>query len=336
MQLARKYIMANFNRSFLTIFITLFSISSISILIKTANLSSNFALGFFDFVQIYSYFLPQAMFTILPIVFFVAAVLALSRMSLDSETLAMFSFGMKMSNLYFAYVSYAFFFSIMLLVVSLGLMPVSYHKRISFVDLKSLTKGVNFSNSSEFGQAFGNWFVFVNRDGDDQFSNIILFNNEDKSENIIIAKKARLDENLDIELTQGRAYHLSGENIFEIDFKEMFIANTLGQSREYFSDIVAYWMKMQTDAKVKKRFITYILFSIFPLISIHGIIALGLLKPRISKKGAVWHAFIYVLIYIFIAQNFYTYGLISIPAIAIIWMGFSYALYYLRRHNHIP
>ncbi|VAY86395.1 Predicted permease YjgP/YjgQ family [hydrothermal vent metagenome] len=335
MLLAKKYILKKFNHTFFTMFFVLFTISSIIILIKTANISASIGLGFIDFFKIYSYSIPATLFYILPVIFFISACISLSQMSLDSEILVMFSFGLKMRSLYFIYFTYAFLFSTMLLIISMGLIPVSKHLKNTFIQYKTLVKGINFSNSSEFGQKFGDWFIFINKDKNDNLSNIVLFKNSQTKENIVIAKKASLQNAFSLELTDGKVFDISRKNISEISYSKMLISNPLNNSKQFYQNLKEYWSNVFISNKLRGAFIINILLSLFPILSIHAIIGLGLLKPRISKNSVILHAFLFTLSYVVLAKILSSLGWIILFIFPAIWILLSYALYYFRSNNKI-
>ena len=300
--LTKHYIITKFNASFLTMLLTIFTISSVIILIKVANMSSNVELNTIDFLKIYFYLLPTYLFYIVPIIFFISATSALSKMSLDSEMLVIFSFGLKLRALYFIYFQQAFMLSVFLLILSLGIVPVANHLEYTFLQEKRFSKSLNISETSDFGRKFGDWFIFVNKNSQNDFSNIILFKNDNAQEQIVIAKNAKLKEQMELELIDGKVFDIAAQEITEIDYEKMFINNSFTNKKQTYSSIVSYWERMDESAFIKETFLLHILISLFPILSIHAIIALGLLKPRISKNRTMLNALLFVLFFVFGAK----------------------------------
>ena len=331
--LAKAYIGNSFQRSFWTMGLTLFVISSIIVLIKVANMSVNIELGVLDFSKIYLYLLPEFIFFIIPVIFFISAVIGLSKMSLDSEILAMFSFGLKMRTLYGLYWGYAILLLIFLLILSIGIVPIASHLKNTFLEQKRLAKNINIANSSDFGQKFGDWFIFVNKDSDNALSNIVLFQNQQANEQIIIARNINMPENFALQLTNGKAFYIADKAITEVVYDELFLGAAFSNKNKLYSSIIEYWWRINYKPSLRSDLFSYILFSLLPLISIPAIIGIGLLKPRISKNRSVWYAFLYIFVFA-IAVQIITYESFEIIlAFTIAWFLLSYALYYGKVSN---
>ena len=228
----RKYIIDNLYMIFLSMFMPLFAIASVIFMIKLATYTAVIQLTLLDMAKLYMFVLPEILFYILPITFFIAATLSLFKLSTDNEMVVLFSLGIHPKFIIKTFFKPAALLSALLIFDFFILFPHTTTLSSNFVSYKKSEAKFNLS-ASEFGHSFGDWLLYIGKNNaDETYSNIILFNkNKDKKEEILInAKRAEIINDsgiLRLKLTDGEAYSYSKDKFSQINFKTMFINDTI-------------------------------------------------------------------------------------------------------------
>ncbi|MCI4399231.1 MAG: LptF/LptG family permease [Campylobacteraceae bacterium] len=301
MKRVESYIVENFLSFFWSFFLTLFSISSLILIIRLADLTSIANIDLADFATLYLFGVPQLLFYTLPIAFFLSMGLSLSKLSFDRELVALFALGVGVRELLIPIIKIAVMFSATLLVLGYFLNPYSSAVAKNFIENKKGASSLNVK-ASEAGQKFGDWLVFVSGEEKDGFSDTVLFSTSSKaslieeakseknSTTMILAKNAKIfNENgiPSLLLANGKGYKIEDLNSSKLlYFKEMKIMAE-PKNREFeAADFVAYWMQAKDDKKRAKDFSDVFLTSMFPILSLFFIPAIGIVNPRYQKNRA--------------------------------------------------
>jgi len=328
-----KYLISIFNKEFIPMFFILFSIMSIIVTIDIANSSSVIKISFTDFFMLYLYQTPTMILWVTPILFFVSMANSIKKSCLESEMIVMFSLGLKPFRMFRIYAVYAFLTSILLMIMAIGMIPMSEYLNKSFIHDKKTTQSINL-NTSDYGQQFGEWFFFVNKDKKDLIKNIVLFHHNENSDRIVIADKARvgdLKKSFELILSNGKSYVYSNNELLKIHYKEMSVFDSIIIGKFDYDNLFQYWVRIYDDKKLMKNFVLGINIALFPLVALYGIFGLSFLKPRISKDKVGLYSFYYIAgfvtcVHIFIA----TIGLWTILVNPILFVLISYALFKIR------
>ena len=188
---------------------------------------------------------------------------------------------------------------------------------------------------SEYGQAFGDWLVYVN--GEDKkgiYKDIVLFQKNQDEDVFIIAKHATIkNENftLTLNLKEGKVIKIN-EKLNQVDFKKMTIYNELKTSVSIntLNDILLYWSDINKDKTKMYRFVSGVLSSIFPIISLLFIISLGYYNPRYDKNHITSISIVLTVVFMIISQKLSKeFGIITLYTLPVIWFAFSYMYYSL-------
>lgn len=330
----KQYLYAQFGATFFPIFLGLFFITSIIFLVKIASWTSIIQMSFSELVLLYVYAIPNILFYTLPIAFFVSMVITLSKLSSEYELIVVTSFGLDPKKILYLFLPITFFVSMSLLIISLGLIPKTKSLTNQFYESKK--KEANFNiKASEFGQTLGNWLIYITEKKDKTFTDVKLFQTKDGVDQFIIAKDAeQINEggNLSFKLNDGKSFHIENNVINQIDYKAMYINDTLKDNKDNdFKDSISYWKERVAKGKDIDKMTFYILTSIFPLISPFLVIAFGFLNPRYEKNRSVaWAVFSVVLYYVlsdFVTKKMLLNALYVVP---VVWMIFTYVLYQKR------
>ncbi|WP_375724864.1 LptF/LptG family permease [Arcobacter sp. KX21116] len=328
----KQYLLSQFSNTFFPIFLVLFFITSIIFLVRIASITSVITLNIFELGTLYSYNLPNIIFYTMPISFFVAMVITLSKLSSEYELIVVTSFGLNPSNILKVFLPITFLISLSLLVLSIGLIPKTKYLSQEMINQK--TKEANFNiKASEFGQKFGDWLIYISKKDDKLYEEVKLFKTEKKAiDQFIIAQNARLNNdsgNLSFVLKDGKAFYFEQDKINQIDYKVMHINDTLSESQiTPFTNAYEYWKdRINSDGDIS-RFSFYVLTSIFPIVSIYLVVAFGYFNPRYEKNRSVAYAITSVVIYYVISDSLTkSIGFISLPIMIILWIILSYFIY---------
>ena len=325
------YLYSQLSITFFPIFLGLFFITSIVFLVKIASLTSVITIDFFELFKLYSYVVPQIIFYTMPISFFISLVITLAKLSSEYELTVITSFGLNPINILKIFLPLILLLSALLLVVSVGLIPKTKFLTKQFLDLK--TKEANFNiKASEFGQKFGDWLIYISDKNNKVYDDVKLFKTEEKKDQFIISDTAILDNDkgdLSFKLKDGKAFVIDDKELNQIDFKSMYINDSIADSKlGTFTDTYSYW-KNNIEKNIDIDDLTFfILTSFFPLLSLFLVITFGYFNPRYEKNRAVLFSLIavvsyYVLIKI-IGDKLLLHALYIVP---IIWLIGTYILY---------
>lgn len=327
----KEYLYSQLTHSFFPVFFGLFFITSIVFLVKISQLTSIITIDFLELLTLYSYVIPSILFYTLPISFFISLVICLSKLSSEYELLVISSFGLNPIKILKVFFPITLLVSISLLIISVGLIPKT--KYLTSVMLNQKKKEANFNiKSSEFGQKFGDWLIYIEDEQDKSYKELKLFKTDDKSEQFIIAKSANLTNNrgeLNFELSKGASYYIKDNEINQIDFSKMSINDSIADSKiEEFKDSISYWKRKfeQKDDIDKLSF--YTLTSLFPTLSLLLVVALGYFNPRYEKNRSVAFgvlgAVIFYVLADFLAKKLLLNSLVVLP---LLWLGVTYYIY---------
>jgi len=327
----QKYIISNLSILFISIFSALFTIASVIFLIKLATFTAVIQLSIWEMTKLYIFVLPEILFYTLPITFFIAATLSIFRLSNDNEIIVLFSLGIHPKFLLRILFKPALFLSILLLVNYLIIVPKARVLSQGFISYKKSEAKFNLS-ASEFGHKFGKWLLYIGESSNDgTYGNVFLFNKNNKEEILIGAKKAEVINEgglLRLKLQNGEGYSYSNESFSQINFETMYINDTLKAKSKKFTSPLKYWQSKKRKASRTRMIITNTLISIFPLISLFLVAAIGIVHVRHQKAKIYLYLFLSIVLYYGATLGlqsllvFYT-----IPIVAITWLIVTYMIY---------
>lgn len=328
----RRYILSNLSILFFSIFLPLFAIASVIFMIKLATYTAVIQLSIAEMGKLYLFALPELLFYTLPIAFVVGGALTLYRLSNDNEMVVVFSLGISPSYVARVLSLPALLLSILLFVDFVVITP--YIKIISsnFLEKKKAEAKFNLT-ASEFGHNFGDWMLFINKSDTESraFGDVVLFNKEMKDEILITAKKAELLNNkgvLQLRLENGQSYSYDDALFKTMLFKTAYINDMMSSDPTIYRSTIDYWTNSEKREKKDQLLITDTLLSLFPLISVFLVIALGVVHARHQKR---W---IYLWLFLSII-GFYSSAIITqqwlgfhtIWVVALVWLILSYGFY---------
>lgn len=328
----RHYLVSHLTLLFFSIFLPLFAIASVIFLIKLAKYTSIIELSIFDMGELYLFILPDLLFFTLPIAFFVSAVLTLYRLSNDNEMIIVFSLGINPTYIGKILAKPAFLLSFLLFVDYLVVIPYINIISHNFVAQKKAEAKFNLS-ASEFGHKFGDWMLFINKSDNQKriYEDVVLFNKEMESEIVISAKSAELINNrglLQLRLHEGESFSYNGEGLKQMLFKTAYINDMLTSELDTYRDTVDFWTNDEFRERKDQRLSVNTLLSLFPLISIYLMLALGIIHARHQKRWI--YLWIFSAIVAFYALSILlqkVIGFHSVWVMIAVWQSVTYAIY---------
>lgn len=327
----KYYLLSQLSSIFLPIFFGLYFITSIIFLVKIASLTSIITINVIELLQLYLYIVPTIIFYTAPISFFISLVITLSKLSTEYELIVITSFGLNPVKILKIFLPMTLLLSVSLVVISVGLIPKAKFLNERFLEIKK--KEANFNiKASEFGQKFGDWLIYISEKKDKTYNGIKLFNTKNGEDQFILAKSAVLNNDkgeLSFKLSDGKSFHITEDELNQINYKNMDINDSIRESREkHFTSSYDYWKtNLESNRRVDK-FTFYILTSAFPLLSLFLVISFGYFNPRYEKNRAVALCMISVVIYyIFMKSITETMLLHSLYIVPLGWVLATYFVY---------
>ena len=326
-----QYLYSQLAVTFFPIFLGLFFITSIVFLVKIASLTSVITMDFFELFKLYAYVIPQIIFYTMPISFFISLVITLAKLASDYELTVITSFGLNPIKILKVFLPITFLLSILLLIISVGLIPKTKFLTKQFLDVK--TKEANFNiKASEFGQKFGDWLIYISGKDDKVYEDVKLFKTDKKNDQFIVSDTAILNNDngsLSFKLLNGKAFIIDEKEFNQIDYESMYINDSIADSKiGIFTNTYEYW-KNNIKKNIDIDDLTFfILTSLFPLISLFLVITFGYFNPRYEKNRAVLFSLVAVVLYYVlikaIGDKILLHALYVIPTI---WLIGTYILY---------
>ncbi len=285
----------------------------------------------FELFTLYLYSVPNILFYTLPISFFIALVIALGKLSSEYELIVITSFGLNPTKILKIFFPITLILSISLIIVSLGLIPKTKFLTSEMLDFKKREANFNIK-SSEYGQKFGEWMIYIDNKTDKVYDEVKLFKTNNGTDEFIISKSATLNNNnsqLSFELSDGKLFNIKTDEINQVDFKTMLINESIANKEsENFTTSWEYWKgNLKAHSQVDK-FAFYILVSLFPLISLFLVIAFGYYNPRYEKNRSVGLSIISIVgFYVmsdYAVKHIFLHSLYLIP---LMWLMICYVIY---------
>ncbi|MFW3407132.1 LptF/LptG family permease [Aliarcobacter butzleri] len=327
----QRYLYSQLAITFFPIFFGLFFITAVIFLVKISALTAIITVNFFELFRIFSYTIPDIIFYTMPISFFISMVITLSKLSSEYELTVITSFGLNPFKILKIFLPLTLLLTLLLLVVSVGLIPKTDFERKQFVNIKKNEANFNIK-SGEFGQKFGDWLIFINDKKNNLYEDVKLLKVQKDNDQFVISKNAVLDNDkgvLSIRLDEGKAFLIDKEEFNQINYEAMYINDSISAAKTtVFTTTYDYW-KDNIKNKVDLDDLTFfILTSFFPLMSLFLVITFGYFNPRYEKNRAIMYSLISIVLYYVliksIGDKIFLHTLYIIP---IIWLSGTYLLY---------
>ena len=326
-----KYIIHNLSILFLSILSALFAIASVVFLLKLAAYTAVIQLNVWEMTKLYIFVIPELLFYTLPITFFVASALTIFRLSNDNEIIVLFSLGIHPKFILKILLKPALLLSVLLFFNFFVIFPHAKILSDNFISYKKSEAKFNLA-ASEYGHKFGNWLLYLGKENTDgTYSDVFLFNKKEKEEILISAKHAKIINDagiLRLQLRDGEGYSYSKENFSQIDFKTMFINDTLRSELIKYETTLEYWKSDVLRDWKNSMFITDTLLSLFPTISLFLVLSISIINARHEKSKIYLYLFLAILIFYGATLTIQKFILFyTIPVVLFTWLAVTYYIY---------
>lgn len=327
----RSYIIRHFSLLFFSIFMPLFAIASIIFLVKLATFTSVIQLSLGEMFKLYLFILPEIFFYTLPVTFFVAAALSIYKLSTDNETVVLFALGIKPDFIFKTLFKPAMLLALLMIFDFFVMFPHASVLSNNFYRYKKSEAKFNLS-ASEFGHNFGDWLLYIGKDDDKQgYGDVFLFHKEEKEEILIGAKHAQVHNEggvLRLKLTQGEGYSYTDSTLSQIDFDSMFINDMMRTDLREYHTTLDFWLDPDRREQKIGMFITDILLSLFPVMSLYLVLTISIVHARHQKSHIYVYLFLSLLIYYGATIGLQkVLGFYTIPLVLGTWFIVTYTLY---------
>ena len=282
----RWYILSNFFKTFLSLFIPLFLIISLVYVVKIATLTTKIEISFSELIEIFSYFIPIILFYTMPISFMASVSSMFFRLSGDNELVALFSLGIRSSYIIRIINYLAIVLSIFLLFLSILIIPQSKNMFATFKEIKLSQARVNIV-PNQLGQKFGNFYIYIKAKEDKKLKDIIIFNASNQGEQIFIAPNGEIKDDkglFSLVLNKGRGYTYNRDRLKEIDYKSMEIFDYINYKNIGFKNSLDYWAQADDKKGIKGRLLFNIFTSLMPILSLYIIVSFSIINSRYQKN----------------------------------------------------
>lgn len=328
----KQYLHSQLAITFFPIFLGLFFITSVVFLVKIAALTSIITLNFFELFTLFSYVIPQIIFFTMPISFFLSLVITLAKLAGEYELTVITSFGLNPIKILKIFIPVTLLLSIMLLVISVGLIPKTKFLTKQFLDKKKVEANFNIK-ASEFGQKFGKWLIYIDEKNEKVYNEVKLFKTENKKDQFIVSRTAILDNDkgsLSFKLNDGKAFIVDNKEVDQIDFKSMYINDSIADGKvDIFTNSYEYWKKNIHENIDIDEFVFFILISLFPFLSLFLVITFGYFNPRYENNRAVFYTLIAIVLYYVLIKSIGNKLLLhTLYVMPIFWLTGTYILYF--------
>lgn len=333
MKLIYKYTLNQFLSTYLSLFLVLFLIVSMVFFIQLARITSSIEISFVDFLKLYSFTVPRILILTLPISFFISLSLTLYRLSRENESIVCFALGCSPKDVANFFIKISLFLSFVMLVISLVFMPLAFSLQNNFIDYKKTQVSLNLK-TGEFGQKFLDWMIFIEKEDNSLYENIVMYHPDDK-EQMILAKKGfiqRDKQSLSLKLLDGTVYNFqTDENLHIAQFEDMTINTLLQGFSSNQLNFYEYWQRMSVEDKRAKEFVIYVLISLFPVASTYFALSFGIVTYRYEKGAIYFGIFTVIALYFGLLSAFYKPPLLAV--LVIFALFFVASILYFKKNT---
>lgn len=312
-----RYLFKHFSASFLSIFITLFLISSIIILFQITKFTSYIELSLYDLFKLYSLMGIKLILFTFPISFLLACGISCLNLSKENELIMLFSLGYspKIISKFFCYLS--FIVSFILLLITLIFIPISFSLYDNFLDYKKAFSKINLKTHG-YGQKIGNLIYLTNSEENGIYKDITIYKAKSKEEDeqIIFAKSAKIiaqDNSISLKLNDVTQYIFQNtlyiNKIANLDFNTQ-----VSKQNTDIQNVLEYWKDYKNPSK-SKELIIYSILSLLPLCAFKYVLSFSIISSRYEKSFLYPALFIFFMLYFSLAlvlSKFHIYTIISI------------------------
>ena len=306
----------------MTIFLPFFLIISLVYLVKISALTAQIQITFSELLLLYLYSVPDIIFYTLPISFVAALANVLMRLSTDNELIALYALGLKAKEILKSLRLLGFLFSLLLLTISFLGMPLSKQFYQSFKEDKKAEAKLNIV-AGKLGQKFGEYYIYVKENIDNEFHDIVIYNRTDKNnEQFFAAQKGRLlkkDKVTSLLLMDGYGYTYTKDKLKQAKYKTLQVYDKTRKRDFHFEAVVEFWKAAKTDPGKMHRLLFYMFVSLIPLLSVYLVAAFTMINPRYQKNRSFLVIFGISILFYVLASALQKWGNFYLITLAVLF-----------------
>ena len=272
--------------------------------------------------MLYSYSIPDIVFYTLPLSFIASLANTLIKLSTDNELIALYALGLKAKKVLRSLLFLGFLFSVLLLVISLFGIPISKQSYNSFKESKKSEAKLNII-AGKLGQKFGNYYIYVKEKKENNFHNIVIYNQTKKDEEqFFSAQKGNLNKKngtTSLLLHDGYGYTYTKDKLQQAKYKTLEVYDQSKNRNYYFKSVFEFWEIAKTDERTLHRLLFYIFVSLIPFISVYMVAAYTMINPRYQANRSYIVIFSITLFFYTIASSLQKWGTFPLLATSILF-----------------
>ncbi len=294
----RRYILNNFAKSFLLVFLPFLLIVSLVFLVQVSILSSRINLSSGELLQFFSYLLPEILLYTIPFSLVAALSNLFSRLSEENELVALFALGHSPRRIFAFMMPVLLLFSAILMVLSFMLYPQMKQKIVAFKSQKLAEATLKIS-PNKLSQSFGSYHVYVAAKDEKGYKDIVLLDNHDpKKQELFIAERASSGNEanrLSLTLHHGIGETSDEKKIDTLKYRSLTIYQYPRFSNHKFLSFQEYWGLAKKEKRRRGKFLYFLMISLSPLTAFPLIAAFGIFNPRYQKANSAMAIFFVAL-----------------------------------------
>lgn len=317
----RRYILGNFAKSFLLVFLPFLLIVSLVFLVQVSILSSRINLSTTELLQFFVYLLPEILLYTIPFSLVAALANLFNRLSEENELVALFALGHSPRRIFAFMLPSLSLFGAILLVLSFLLYPQMKQKANAFKHQKLAEATLKIS-PNKLSQSFGSYHVYVAAKEGNGYRDIVLLDNHDpKKRELFIAERAdsgNEGQRLGLTLHHGIGETSDEKKIDTLRYQSLTIYQYPRFSRKKFLSFREYWALASRDKGRRGKLLYFLMISLSPLTAFPLIAAFGIFNPRYRKANSALAIFLVALAIYIPAAMVHKSGNLTIFALSMI------------------
>jgi len=331
----RGYIINNFLKSFMVVFIPFFVIISLVYLVRISALTVHIDLSFTELLLLFSYTLPDIIFYTLPLSFIAALTNTFIRLSTDNELIALYALGTNANRIVRMLIPLSVLSTLLLLSLAFMAMPMSKQFYKAFKHQKRSEAKLNIS-PGKLGQKFGDFYVYIkdkNKDG--SFNHLVIYNRTNiNDEQFFVAEHGKIqrkDNQTSLLLQKGYGYTYQKDFLQQAQYEQLEAFDTAQNQPYTIQSVQEYIQQSLQNKRMRHRFLFYIFISFIPLLALYPVAAFSMINPRYQGNHALSIIFLTTFILYLVASSLKNWGTFFIlPLVILLTLYLGYKLFKKR------
>jgi len=332
----RNYLITNFIKSFLLVFLPFLMIVSLVYLVKVSALTSQVELSLKEFLTLFGYTIPSILFYTMPFSYIAALTNTLLRLSNDNELISLYALGLNAHRLLLKLFPISLLLSLLLLTLSFFAIPINKQLYTSFKIEKKAEAKLNIV-PGKLGQKFGDFYVYVKEKEDNgTFKHIVIYNRTNgQDEQFFASDKGELLNNknghMSLKLQHGYGYTYNQTSLQQAQYQTLEVFDSTKFRKSHIINLVSYLKQAQHDTKTLHLLLFFAFISLLPILALYPVAAFSMINPRYQGSHSLLITFFVTLPLYIIAVVLKTWGTPSLLIASIITTFFVGFILFKKR-----